>query len=362
LLSSYKNFYSATNTLDTTRIMGDNPIEFNINATKTAYPSTDVEWRPNAVILVPLTTYHYGLLASPIIHFPVNAPLLFTNPFRLSTGILAEIKRLSPTGLNVPAKVIIVGPICPAVEMQLRNAGLSTIRVIGRDPVDTAGEALEFRYKVASKTSEGSDNIMIVPADSPTGCLHAAYFTAHMGVPILFSYEDRLPEATRGKLIKYNDKNVFVIAGKHLISDEVLNEIRGLVKGKVDRIGGSTPYECAVNFTKYYSPEGDFGWNINTRDGWSFCFGVPEDWVHVLSASIFAHIGKHSPILFIEPDNVPNVTKNYVLSLNPPEQHPPKPPFMHGFILGGYSKITHRAQVELEKILIKGAGENGMHH
>lgn len=362
MLSSYDNIYSAINTLYTTRIMGNNPTEFNINVTRTAYPSTDVEWRPNAVILVPMTTCHYGLLASPIIHFPINAPLLFTNPFRITEGMLAEIKRLSPTGLNVPAKVIIVGPICPAVEMQLRNAGFSTIRVIGRDPIHTAAEALEFRYKSVSNLNDDSNNIMIVPADSPAASLHAAYYTAHMGTPILFSYKDILPEATREKLIKYSDKNVFVIAGKHLISDEVLDEIQGLVRGKVDRIGGTTPYECTVNFARYYSSKGDFGWNINTRDGWAFCFGVPDDWVHILSASVFAHIGKHSPILFIEPDNVPGVIKDYVLSLNPPEQHPPKPPFMHGYILGGFSNISHSTQVELEKILAIGAGEHGMHH
>lgn len=353
MLENDSFFYCAIDTADTTRVIGANPIEFNTNVTKTIYPSPEVEWRPNAVILVPLTTYHFGLLASPIIHFPINAPLMFTNPNYLLPETFSEIMRLSPTGKNVPAKVIIVGPVSYMVEMQLRNAGLSAIRIGGYDPIFTAGEALEFRYMIPPESKEGMENIMVVPVESPTGCIHAAYFSAHMGVPILFSYRDRLPEITRQKLNKYNDRNVFVISSERGISDQVLDEIKSIVKGKVDRVGGDTPSECTVNFSKYYSHEGRFGWNINEKDGWAFTFGTPKDWAYCLSACIFAHLGKHTPLLFIEHNMVPEIIKDYVLSVKPMEKHPPKPPFMHGFILGGFDKISHKAQVELEKVLIK---------
>lgn len=346
-------FYHAIDTADTTRVMGDNPIVFNTYVTKMVYPSPEVEWRPNAIILVPLTTYHFGLLASPIIHFPINAPLMFTNPNYLLPETFSEIMRLTPTGKNVPAKVIIVGPVSYMVEMQLRNAGLSTIRLGGCDPIFTAGEALEFRYHIPSESKEGMENIMIVPIESPTGCIHAAYFSAHMGVPILFSYRDGLPEITRQKLNKYNDRNVFVIPGERGISDQVLGEIRSIVKGKVDRIGGNTPFECSVNFSKYYSPEGNFGWNINEKNGWAFSFGTTKDWAYCLSACIFAHLGKHTPLLFIEPNMVPDIIKDYVLSVKPMESHQHKPPFMHGYILGGFDKVSHKVQAELEKVLLK---------
>lgn len=345
-------------TADTTRVMGQNPAEFNTYVTRMIYPSADVEWRPNAVILVPLTTFHYALAASPIIHFPTNAPLLFTNPDFMSPETFREISRLSPTGINVPAKVIIVGPVSYSIEMQLRNLGISTVRVGGYDPVFTAAEALEFRYTSLPESKTGRDNIMVVPVEKPDECLHAAYFSAHMGTPILFAKRDSLPDLTRQKLIKYKDKNVFVIASENGISNGVLNDIKGIVRGKVDRIGGNTPYERTVNFSRYYSEEGEFGWNINSRDGWAFAFGTPMDWPNCLSACIFAHLGKHSSLLFIEPDMVPDEIKSYVLSLNPMETHPPKPPYMHGYILGGFDRISYRAQIELEKILIRGAGKH----
>jgi hypothetical protein len=351
MYSNFPWYIPAIDTVNTTRILGDTPLTFNNYVTKVIYPSSTVKWKPNAILLVPLTSYHYGLLASPLIHFPINAPLIFTNPNYLLQETFNEIVRLSPTGKNVPAKVLIVGPISTMVELQLLNAGLSSIRITGTDPIRAAGEAMEFRYKMAPGSMEGKGNVMIVSADDYTESIPAAYYSAHMGVPILFTYRDKLPEITKQKLIKYNSKNMFIVGNEKTISNKVFNEIQSIVKSKVDRISGSTCYEIAVNFSKYYSPESMFGFNINTKDGWAFCFGTPNNWAYNLSSCIFAHLGKHSPLLYIDPLRIPKTTSEYVLSLKPVEEHMPKPPFMHGFILGGFHQISTNIQIELEEIL-----------
>ena len=206
LISPY--YMPAIDTVNTTRILGDTPLVFNNYVTKVIYPSLKVKWRPNAIILVPLTSYHYGLLASPLIHFPINAPIVFTNANYLSQETFNEITRLSPTGENVPAKILLIGPIAPIIEIQLLSAGLSTIRITGNDPIQAAGEAMEFRYTMAPDSMEGNKNIMIVSADDHTESIPAAYYSAHMGVPILFTYRDKLPEITKQQLIKYNNKNM----------------------------------------------------------------------------------------------------------------------------------------------------------
>ncbi|GCD11848.1 cell wall-binding repeat-containing protein [Clostridium tagluense] len=133
---------------------------------------------------------------------------------------------MSPTGKNLPAKVLIVGPISSMIELQLLNTGLSTIRIAGNDPIHAACEAMEFRYKISPDSMEGKETIMIVSADEYTECIPAAYYSAHMGVPMLFTYRDNLPEITKQKLIKYNDKNILVISSEQTISDHVLNKIR----------------------------------------------------------------------------------------------------------------------------------------
>ena len=197
MYSSYPCYMPSIDTVNTTRILGDTPRAFNNYTTKVIYPNSKVKWRPNAIILVPLTSYHYGLLASPLIHFPINAPLIFTNANYLSQETFNEIIRLSPTGKNVPAKVLIVGPISSMIELQLLKVGLSVIRVTGNDPVQAASEAMEFRYEMAPESMEGKENIMIVSADNYTESIPAAYYSAHMGVPILFTYRDKLPEITK---------------------------------------------------------------------------------------------------------------------------------------------------------------------
>ena len=74
---------------------------------------------------------------------------------------------------------------------------MSVIRVTGNDPVQAASEAMEFRYEMAPESMEGKENIMIVSADNYTESIPAAYYSAHMGVPILFTYRDKLPEITK---------------------------------------------------------------------------------------------------------------------------------------------------------------------
>ncbi len=343
-------------TADTTRVLGSNPFEFNTYATKMIYPSAEVEWRPNAVILVPLTTYHWGLLASPVIHFPNNSPILFTHPNYLPAETLREILRLAPTGQGLPAQVLVVGPVSGFVERQLLDYGLSTVRITGADSITAAGEAMEFRYQIPPNSEAGVKNIMLVSAEDFAECIPAAYFSAHMGVPILFVFYDSIPEVTRKKLTKYSDKNVFIIGSQRTVSDVVYREVKSLVKGYVDRIGGKSPAEVAVNFAKYHYAEGEFGWNMNRKDGWSFCFGLVNNWPMNLAACIFAHLAKHTPLLFVEPYGVSGTTQEYVLALNPMEKHPPGPPFMHGYILGGFDVISYRTQVKLEEVLILRAG------
>lgn len=165
-------------TVNTTRILGKDPIAFNHYVTKVIYPSPNVKWRPNAVILVPLTSYHYGLLASPIIHFPINAPLIFTDPTYILQETINEIIRLAPTGNNVPAKVLIVGSISRMVESQLSDAALTFIRITGVDPILAAYEVLEFRYQLPPESMMERTTIMIASVDDDTESIPAAYYSA----------------------------------------------------------------------------------------------------------------------------------------------------------------------------------------
>jgi len=347
----YSFEYPVKDTANTTRIMGSNAISFNIHVTQMIYPMPEVEWRPNAVILIPLTSYHYAMIASSLVCFPINAPLLFTYPNGLHPDTLQEIERLSPSGGEAPAQAIMVGPIAETVQKQLESTGYTVRHIEGGDPFTAAAEVLEFRNAFPPRSMAGNENIILMAADSPDVCLHTAYYAAHSGVPILFTLKDRLPDVTRNMLLKYNNRNVFLVANERMISNGVMEEVKQLTYGMVDRIGGSTLADCAVNFAKYRSVVGRFGWDMNRTDGWAFCFGTEYDWAEVLAACVFALLGKNAPFLFIEPSGIPDITFNYVLSLKPHAVCPPRPPYMHGYILGEFEKITRQTQVEIERLM-----------
>ncbi|KKM10242.1 hypothetical protein SY88_14320 [Clostridiales bacterium PH28_bin88] len=77
-----------------------------------------------------------------------------------------------------------------------------------------------------------------------------------------------------------------------------------------------------------------------------------EPWYFSVAGSLLAHIGKHTPILLVENQRVPQVVIDYLDFLNPPRPVHPHTPFMHGFIFGDLPEISFPVQVELERHLI----------
>ncbi|MDF2519539.1 MAG: hypothetical protein K0R84_167 [Clostridia bacterium] len=351
-------FMPPLDTTDTTRLFGNDIYQFNTYVTKFVYPDRSVEWRPNAVILAPSNTFQYALTAVPIMHFPINAPVLLTDPNSLNCELINEIKRLDPTGKNVPAKVIAVGPLSPMIKTQLDNIGYSSVRIGSADVFETAAQAMEFRYRIPPEGMEGKINIIVASAEEPSEGIAGAYFSAHMGVPILLTRQNALPQVIRRKLEKYSDKNVYIMGSEKAVSAAVENEIRGIVKGKVARIAGATPVETAVRLASFHDEETMFGWNIKEPDGWTFAFGETGNWANNIAATLLAHLGKHSALLYVDKNMLPGATRSFVLSVNPEEKHPPKPPYMHGYVLGNFGEISYKVQVELEKMLILMAGDH----
>lgn len=72
----------------------------------------------------------------------------------------------------------------------------------------------------------------------------------------------------------------------------------------------------------------------------------------IIAGVLFAHMGKHTPPLFVEKDRTPEVVERYVKSVKPMSpKDMPKPPFMHGFILGSTQNISYKEQVMIEEML-----------
>ena len=153
-----------------------------------------------------------------------------------------------------------------------------------------------------------------------------------------------------------------------VISRTVLDQVRGLTHGVgyVARITGFSPAEVAAHYVRFFAPtESVYGWGRwLPDDGQAFTFVSSAsgalDLVPVAGATL-SHRGKHTPVLYVEQDEVPAATATYVMSVNPgPFQGVQQaPPFTHGFILGNEGVVTLSVQIKLDLALLT-RGEHAM--
>lgn len=181
----------------------------------------------------------------------------------------------------------------------------------------------------------------------------SSYWSAHHGDPILYVQNNSIPNCTIQAIRKMHDINVYIIGSTKTISRSVENSLSQLPNVKhLNRLDGDTPYDIAANFAKYKDPETEFGWGRNYREGHAFTFSTLNHPMETVAGVLFAHMDKHTPLLLIREDMLPTVVDTYIKSAKPmPPKDMPKPPFMHGFILGNTSYITYKAQVMIESIL-----------
>ena len=224
--------------------------------------------KPNAVILVNKNNLFDGIASTPLVHFPINAPILLTDGKRLSKGILDEIMRLNPKGYN-GIQVILVGNISKNVENQLNKIGLTTYHIVGGNHYETA-------CKVAS-IKEDTKNILIVSGENLSEGIPASFWSAHHGDPILYVKKNDIPKCVIDTIIKKEEVNIYILGSTNTVSKSVEDLLSNLPNIKnIDRITGNNPYEISVNFAKYKDNETEFGWGKDYKDGHAFTFAAAK--------------------------------------------------------------------------------------
>ena len=324
-------------TTNTTRACGCNFFETEVSVSRLVF----VNHRPKAVYLASDDIFGEAVAASPLQHFPVDAPLLLTEPNHLPDIVAEEIRRLNPSGAAGSAQVVVVGSVGEGVLAAIRQLGFSVERLVGANMFETAA--------LVAKKRGYPEDIQLISIDPASGGAVAASWSAHMGDPVLLTYSDHLPEATRQAILNTKNAKVYVIGGQQFISDRVLDEIRTLNVSFVGRIAGTDPYETSVLFARYKSPVSQYGWNRNTKEGDAFSFPLFEQWQYLVSSTSLSHMGKHTPFLFINRNSVPSVVVQYIKKVNPHSKD--HPPFMHGFLIGATCLISDGVQSTLHKAL-----------
>ena len=340
---------SLTDTVNTTRLPYQSPVELSVAVSRLLWPTAASPLLPKVIILAPENLFPYSFMASSLIHDPVMGNKLLMPTDELPALTFEEIRRINPQGAAGLPPVILVGPFEENVIQGVEDAGYPVLHIMGKNVFATAASVARLRREIPPASPDGPVSLMLVSADNPFDGMAVSYYAAHSGVPVLFTYPDRLPRATAAVLEEMKDKYVYIIGTRRTIAQNVISEVNAIIEKPARHIAGRNPYVTAIEFAAYHDPESGFGWNRNRKGrGDAFSYACIDCWELATAGSSLAHRGKHTPLLLVEDNRLTAPVQDYLDLLRPPHRVPPRPPFMHGFILGDETIISRKLQAEID--------------
>ena len=351
------------NTVNTTRIGSDDPVETAVAVAQIIYPVTEDENAPGAVVLINRSQLAEGMAAaSRVQHFPVNAPLLYVDENSIPPLTRGELPRLKPEGVPMDGntQVYLVGTISDAVRREVEGLGYRVRVLRAPDPV-----ALTEVLDDWSSTQHGDhpNVVVVVNLDRLLLGLPSAFWNAHMGDGLEFVTDQGIPDATRRILARRaNGPWLYLFGDETVIPASIARELA--TYGQVTRMPKRELPDISAYFSGfkdlganwgawYVQDARDFGWGISEAGHNAIFANVdgPGGWQNALPATTLSHMGKHAPVLFVSRDAVPEAVANYLSILKPYPTAPEQQLLNHGWIIGGEGTISWPTQAALDLML-----------
>jgi len=367
-------------TKTTTRIYGSDPFEEAVSVTQHIWPSVvplnnpdennnDPD-RPWGVTLItpddPLT----AISATPLIHFPDDAPILYVTKSGVPDITLNELKRLGDTGIsrfnNVDA--FLVGAAAnPGVENQLKSIGIKYVDVTGAD-APTLADNVDKLYGSIENPDTGVPsmpgyNTVIGSMDGKDWqyVLPATHWVAHMPTGLLWVHKDSVPQPTLDALKRRGGMgNIYLFGGPNQISSTVAKELSQY--GRIVRVTNDdpvafnappvdSPEATAIAFAKMYDPAGMFGWKI-TGPGHGFSLVNINDWQAAVASAPLSHLGFHAPLLLTNSaTTLPSDLTGYFTSVSPFFLNSPADgPYNMTYVIGSWAQVGWDQQARVDYI------------
>lgn len=175
------------------------------------------------------------------------------------------------------------------------------------------------RYKTAVAISKegwpsGSQSAVLTTSENFPDALSAAPLAKKYDAPILLTGYDRINSDTAAELRRLKAKNVYIIGGTGVISQNVEDSLKSIISGaSVTRISGADRYETAVKVASI----------VGTANGIIVATG--EDFPDAMSAAPVA-ASKGMPVILVPPNSIPGsvadfiakqkITKTYIIGDN----------------------------------------------
>lgn len=373
-------------TMYTTRLPGATPADEAIAVTRhtftAAFPpdskgeGDDPADRPRAVILVDPGDEVAAISAAELIHFPDDAPILFTNGADLSAATKAEIQRLHPVGVDRGdgVQVFLVGKAASgAVPGDVQAMGFKVKSITGSnefdlaDKVDAAYGAIEdgdsgvpTMMTSAAGGGNGVADVFVGSVDAPDMMLPAAEWCAHMPAGVLWvdGKSDTLPQPTINALKRRNGHaTIYVMGGPDVVSAKLFRSLQAY--GSVGRVTNDdgiasnaplkdTPVAQSVAFARMWDPVGLMGWNI-TGPGHGFILANAKDWQGAVAASVMSGVGFHAPLVLTDSATaLPKPVEQYFAIVRPNFLVTPAAgPYNMVYVIGDADKVSWPLQARV---------------
>lgn len=178
-------------TPNTTRVSAQedqDPFASAVAISQLIYPAHREQTKPGAVVLLNADDKATAIAATHILHFPMNAPILYVERDGLPDATREELRRLDPDGVLMDGntQVYLVGDIGDAVADDVEDMGLETRRIRGEDPTDPAQNALALDEWASALETDRPDMIVVTNINQPEFGMPGASWNAHAGDSFLF--------------------------------------------------------------------------------------------------------------------------------------------------------------------------------
>ena len=373
-------------TMYTTRLFGSTPAEEAVSVTRHTYPAATAVAapdevsrapdRPWAVILVDPSDEVAGISAAELIHFPDNAPVLFTANGGLPAVTRAELARLHPVGVQRGGgvQVFAVGKaVSGGIAKDVGGMGFKVRSITGDNPFALA-DAIDAAYgqiqdpdtgvpTMMTGAAGGGNNVQDVfvgAVQDPAMMLPAAEWASHMPVGILWvdNTRDALPPETVDALKRrHGHADIYVMGGAQAVPVGLFRALGAY--GNVARVTNDdgiasnpplvdTPDAQSVAFARMWDPVGLMGWNI-TGPGHGFILVNADDWQGAVAAAVMSGIGFHAPLLLTESATaLPAPVASYLSIVRPNFLvTPAQGPYNMVYVIGDYGKVSWSLQNEV---------------
>lgn len=190
-------------------------------------------------------------LAGSVLSKKYNAPILLLNStIATSTDSIEYIKN----HLDKSGNIYILGgtgSINDEFATYLKSQGYNNIiRLGGKNRFDTN------KIIVNSMSLEKGTPVVIANGYGFADALSVSSVAALKGYPILMTNSSTLPDETKNILSNVQPGQVYVIGGTGAVSDNIINEVKGLVPSlnsdKIVRVSGQTRYDTSLEICKYF--------------------------------------------------------------------------------------------------------------